>query len=1413
MHVVDRLAACLSLQEFAIHAPTTFHSKTSQSALGQGGSNEFLDHIFQAIRDPQPIVRACAADALSECLKILVERRHLSLTGLLCQVHFALMEGLNEDASTKKKRSAVAAAEASQHGSLLVVSTMIACIGDFMIPRFEEVCRAVLKFARSPKALIRLEVVRLIPRLASRCPRVFGRRYLEESLEFLMLCASTPPRVGVDLRPTAYASLGQMILAMTDEETGQVIGGSNLPTIKIIDDPHDDAGMGGRIVELQAHGAVYDKLGDIFALVKSGLQKTGNGSKSASLGDGNGSSVLRPALHCGANLVAALGDLAKPFLSDLIDDMFRAGLSNDLIKCLQSIAQCAPEKQAEIEDRMLQEVSVCLAGMREPLSSISLGATGVESHMPNGDPRVIVNMSDEPDDVRSLVLSLQTLESFGGTIRKANVVGNSIPLLPFVHGVACRYVEHPTAEVRRAAALTCSALLLPYDIAKGKKVGGCTGVAIDDVLKILVRVAVSDPAEYVRLCVVDALDARYDAFLCQKHHLQHLFLLLQDEGLPTRAAGLRLLSRLATINPAPVLPGLRRVLNDLIVELQCGIDTGRGREEATRLLVVFLKAKSLQRLVHPVLSSLINALPLDGSAPPRLASASLEALGELARAAGENLRPWLQEVVPHVLVIMQDQSSASKQRTSLRTLGQISGSTGYVIRPYLDFPQLLVQATDILPATKRAPWSLRREVLRTLGILGALDPDRLHAAGSQVRKGGAVGGAYFEEADHGDFDSEASGTNHPVTAPTSTTIAPRLKSSDLKRKLSVSDTALNDEDLPAYLFMYEQYAMVAQPISDLQPPKRMTPADEEFYPTVAIQALMRIFCDSNLAVHHGMVIQAVMYIFKSMGLGCVPYLKKVVPHMISTLRTCASINLREAMLKQLASLSLIVREHLRPYVADIFDVVEIFWTSRHLATIFSLISNIAVGIPDAFTKFVPRLVRRLIATFDELQVADWSEAGCRNAVSRGLDGTERLHLLLRSLASLKNVLGAYLHVLVPALLKLADSLATLGLRAEVGISESSLVELSVLVFKTISTLVESQNASSTRVASFLHVEYGLSGWGPKDSSEKGLPSRVVQPLVRLLIDKPTRSPAIGIAMVDTLCVCARLIGGPEWMQLYDGVVREGIRSWQQSFPLRTGTIHLSSVRSDLETSCLLVYDEFVEDLLEQVPPADYILDKTTAIRPLPRNDVGESEMMVHGLPIDNAPEAYEQSLTPSSQAGISRHKVNQVKLQRAWDVSQRSSREDWDEWMRRFAIQLLREAPAASLRSAASLAHAYQPLARELFSAAFACCWKELSPLYRDNLVHALKTAFVADVSPEILQALLNLAEFMEHDPSGGLPIEIPILADLALKCRAYAKALHYKEREYSEGGSSDCVESLISINRKLDLQGKWTLYRTKKSN
>lgn len=1456
---VRRLAACLSLKEFATHAPTTFYSKTSQATLGQGGSNEFLNHIFEAVRDPQPIVRACAADALSQCLKILMDRQHKSLTGLLCQVHFAVMEGLEAE-TTKKNWSAITKVEATQHGSLLVISTMIAQTRDFMLPRYEEVCNKVLEFTCHPKALMRLEVIRLLPRLARRAPRVFARRYLEQSLEFLLESASTqtPPRVRVDLRPSAFSSIGLLVLAMSDTESGEVLGGDSLPTVKIIDDPEHPGEK--HIVELSETGVIYSKLDKIFQLVSNGLKDRAQSARK------NTPEMHIAAFHCAADLVEALNDVALSYIPALIDDMFRAGLSNDLIQCLHAIAECIPEQQSVIEDRLLQEVSMCLAGIKSardacesttsslvlPTARTGRAMTLNEDELevsttPRRDgaareisldvPKVKINFSNTPQTVNDLVLSLQTLGSFGDSIGRVTTSGGVVPLLPFVQKVASQYLSHPSSEVRRAAALTCCTLLVPPGILHKRRVGGHSARIIEDVLKTLLRVAVSDPSPVVRLCVVRALDSRYDPFLCQAHHLQPLYLLLQDELLATKATAVQLIGRLAVINPAPILPYMRKFLLDLIVELECGVDTGRGREEATRLLVVFLKSKSMKQLVNPVLPAVVESLPLNGGTP-RLASAALEALGELAKAAGAALQPWVRQLVPNVLATLQDQSSSSKQRTSLRTLSLIAGSTGYVIQPYIDYPNLLSQATDILPGTKRAPWALRREVIRTLGVLGALDPDRYHIVAPKTRKGGAVGGAYFvvqDEAetvpgllDPGEAPWEMIGRspvgNINVTT-TLTALASKTSTSFNASKVFVSNATPgrkvcgpadqpsrplieSDDDLPAYLFMYEQYAMVAQPVSSLPPARRMTPGDEEFYPTVAIQALMRIFKDPSLANHHGMVMQAIMFIFKSLGLRCVPFLNKVVPHIMLTIRTCGPSNLRESLLKQVATLSGIVREHLRPYVADIFDIVEQFWPSRHLGTIFSLILHIAVGVPDEFKKFVPRLIRRILTSLDEMQVADWAVTRTGTGV-RGLRETERLRLILSSIRSLRGVLGDYLHVLIPALLKLSDSLVPHIAPGDDWIIDSDISSLTVLALQTTSSLLECEGSG-------MGIRPVMPYWGDKSGAcirSGSLSARVVQPLLRMLGEKCRGNKQIGMAIIETICVCSKQLGQTSWLSLYHEVTRSAIEIWQYSTMDEEHGVSLHPSVDSFHTNGagIKLYDDVIRNL--QSSPLQRSYNNPLLHNGSRMTRRQDAVLLFGGEPLqpmfnenygvntgyDAAVDVFDTSVSQHFQQ-TSKQKINQAYLQRAWDVAQCASRDDWDEWMRRLAIQLLREAPSPALRAAASLAHAYQPLARELFSAAFVCCWKELSEPYRVNLVHALETAFVADVSPEILQTLLNLAEFMEHDDDGGLPIDIPILADLALKCRAYAKALHYKEREHSMGGSSSCVEALISVNRKLDL-------------
>ena len=70
------------------------------------------------------------------------------------------------------------------------------------------------------------------------------------------------------------------------------------------------------------------------------------------------------------------------------------------------------------------------------------------------------------------------------------------------------------------------------------------------------------------------------------------------------------------------------------------------------------------------------------------------------------------------------------------------------------------------------------------------------------------------------------------------------------------------------------------------------------------------------------------------------------------------------------------------------------------------------------------------------------------------------------------------------------------------------------------------------------------------------------------------------------------------------------------------------------------------------------------------------------------------------------------------------------------------------------------------------------------------------NIPPEIVSAILSLAEFMEHYDK-ALPIDIKTLGNHAESCHAYAKALHYKELEFMSDASAETIEKLIKQLRK----------------
>lgn len=72
------------------------------------------------------------------------------------------------------------------------------------------------------------------------------------------------------------------------------------------------------------------------------------------------------------------------------------------------------------------------------------------------------------------------------------------------------------------------------------------------------NVLLSDPD--IRYCVLASLDERFDAHLAQAENLQALFVALNDQVFEIRELAICTVGRLSSMNPAFVMPFLRKML-------------------------------------------------------------------------------------------------------------------------------------------------------------------------------------------------------------------------------------------------------------------------------------------------------------------------------------------------------------------------------------------------------------------------------------------------------------------------------------------------------------------------------------------------------------------------------------------------------------------------------------------------------------------------------------------------------------------------------------------------------------------------------------------------------------------------------------------------------------------------------------
>uniref|UniRef100_A0A6N2L582 Serine/threonine-protein kinase TOR n=1 Tax=Salix viminalis TaxID=40686 RepID=A0A6N2L582_SALVM len=1188
-------AAVLILKEIAENAPTVFNVHVT----------EFVDAIWVALRHPTLAIREKAVEALRACLRVIEKRETRWRVQWYYRMFEATQDGLGKNASVH-----------SIHGSLLAVGELLRNTGEFMMSRYKEVAEIVLRYLEHRDRLVRLSITSLLPRIAHFLRDRFVSNYLEICMNHILAVLRIPAERG-----SGFIALGEMAGALDGELVNY------LPTIT-------------------AH------LRDAIAprRAKPSLE----------------------ALVCVGNIAKAMGPAMEPFVRSLLDVMFSAGLSSTLVDALEQISVSIPSLLPTIQERLLDCISLVLSK-----SHYSQPRTAV--------PPVRGGAANAPQQVSELSgsalvqLTLQTLARF-------NFKGHE--LLKFARESVVVYLDDGDGATRKDAALCCCKLVADSfsgmaSIEFGSSRSNCTGGKrwrlVEELVEKLLIAAVADADITVRQSIFSSLHGNrgFDNFLAQADSLSAVFAALNDEDFDVREYAISVAGRLSEKNPAYVLPALRRHLIQLLtylkqrersplnqsvkvsdMELSCNVSSAdnKCREESAKLLGCLIR--NCERLVLPYIAPIHKALVarlIEGTginANNGIISGVLVTVGDLARVGGFAMRQYISELMPLIVEALLDGAAATKREVAVATLGQVVQSTGYVITPYNEYPQLLGLLLKFLNG--ELLWSTRREVLKVLGIMGALDP-LVHKRNQQSLPGS-----------HGEVARAASDSGQHI---------PSM------------------DELP--MDLWPSFA-----------------TSEDYYSTVAINSLMRILRDPSLASYHQKVVGSLMFIFK------------VLPDLFHIVRTCDDY-LKDFITWKLGTLVSIVRQHIRKYLPELLFLISELWSSFSFPAairpsrgfpVLHLVEQLCLALNDEFRRHLPVILPSCIQVL--------SDAERCNDYTYVLD-------ILHTLEVFGGTLDEHMHLLLPALIRLFKVDASVDIRRA--------------AIKTLTRLIPCVQVTGHISALVHHLKLVLDG--KNDELRKDA--------------------------VDALCCLAHALG--------------------EDFTIFIPSIHKLLLKHRLQ------HKEFeeLEGRLRRREPL--ILGSTAAqrlSRRLPVEVVSDPLNDMENDPYDDGVDM---------QRHLSGHQVNDNQLRTAGEASQRSTKEDWAEWMRHLSIELLKESPSPALRTCARLAQLQPFVGRELFAAGFVSCWAQLNEASQKHLVRNLEMAFSSpNIPPEILATLLNLAEFMEHDEK-PLPIDIRLLGALADKCHAFAKALHYKEMEF-EGSRSKMmdaspvavVEALIHINNQL---------------
>ena len=841
-----------------------------------------------------------------------------------------------------------------EQAQIQVQSSLVRSI---MLENFGNICNQVFQFRQQPKSMIANVLIRILPRLASLNYKLFSHQpYVDATMNFIFDRITSKE---LKERQLAFHALGLMILSDKSSRTNDA--DFSITTTPLMKDmskilecikqtfiPISSSSSNPSAAAAAAYAHRKSNSLQSNTLLTSSSSASSQQPTQSSSASGNLLSCryLSPdaSVFACITMIGEAGPDASKCLDILLEYLLHCGLNHSILFCLDKLCSM-PLIHTDTKRKIHQ-------GLLDNLRSILCNPLAHNTNLTN-------------EQIDMILITLQTLRTFDFEAQAIEPF--------FVDILNSRFIEHEIVRIRIESIITITHLLRKLLSPQSQTILSSTTttpaiaanklrIKIGQITQRILTIGVTDLDPDVRYNVFLTLQDDFKQFLAKSEALELLFFSVHDECHEIRELALSLIGRLSNINPAYVLPPLRHLLLQLLTELEIGCSLS-GKEQASRLLGHLIA--NTPRIVRPYMQSITQALlPLikQHEQHSNVLIALVRTVGEQAQVCGIDLDQRIHDLFPILINMMQDTSNYRKREVALWTVGQIVESCCYVIEPLQKYPILLDVLLQFLKSPEEIPF--RRETIRVLGFLGAIDPYDVRSSNDPLRSLS--------------FDVNDITLTHRV-------------------RFEPDPIEITSNEL-----------LVASGAQSLH----------DFYTSMAIYVCLRVLKDPNTPNLHLRAVQAISIILQWLGNNCTQYVSLVLPRLLSVVRSTDDRNL-VPYFRQINIIIISIRSSIIDYVNDVVQLIRDYWETTQTdlqILLIQTIESLAAALDGEFRHYIHLLLPFVMKTFRiDANNFNFNQAQANSAMERQLI----LSQMFSTLTKFGKTLKPHFNVVLPSILDIA----------------------------------------------------------------------------------------------------------------------------------------------------------------------------------------------------------------------------------------------------------------------------------------------------------------------------------------------------------------------------------------------------------